>query len=272
MFFTTENVRQLALDALNRCAPDFRPLDTAEATLASFPWKKFIGSQISDQAELSRLNLELDPKGCLGRVALCFAIIEKHFPAEFERFEYGEVTVDWFWLKLMKQWKDHYDPALTPLPEGWVDELLMYEEPHGVVVGKGGYQFDPLSVLMVGQQVWHPGAFTYEPWPAITSAMFVSQSLLAQNPLEKLRLLREAESACPGTCLVKQNRVLPLTMIGCNVEAAGILRNLASVRPSARLFFVLETLFGEKHEACRKIYGDRLWSILRSRLEMEVSP
>ena len=135
-----EATKRKALEVLESLTPNFKPQDTVEETLKSYPWGNLISMHFS-QEELAQINIELDPKSCLGRAALSFAIIEKFFKGESEKYKYGEVLDDWFWNVLMNQWKNYYDPSGQPLPDGWVSELLVYEEPHAVVFGGENYQF-----------------------------------------------------------------------------------------------------------------------------------
>ncbi len=269
MNITTEYTRKVAHASLVKFVPNLKICSTPEATLAASPWKELIQNEPA-HSELATLNFELNPRGCLGRVALCFAIIERFFLTDFERFKYGEVNIDWFWVTLMNQWKNHYSLKSTPVPESWVTELLTYEDPHGIVVGKNAYQFEPLSSMMEDQKIWHVGVSTFDPWPAITSALIVSQVIVTNDLDEKMRLLGEAEKICPNTCIVKQNRIEPLIMLGRDDEAMQVLRELVSRRPSARLFFILETLFGEKHQICDEMYGHRLWEIIKNKLEKDL--
>ncbi len=269
MHIKIEYTRIQAQESLEDIASDFLPNETVEETLENFPWEPFLGGTHS-QEDLCRLNVVIDPKSCLGRVAICFAIIDRFFPTEVEKYQYGEVTVDWFWLVLMNQWKNHYSSDGRELPDGWIDELLMYEEPHGIIVSDHAYQFEPLSIMTGPQNVWHPGASTFSPWSAITSALVVSHAILEQDPQEKIRILDEAEEICPNTCLVKQNRVEPLILLNRYDEAKNYLNEVIALRPNSRSFFVLESFFGEKSEVCQRLYGQRLWGKIRNRLEKEV--
>lgn len=222
-----------------------------------------------NEYELAQMNLELDPRGCFGRIAICFALIERHFADQFQRFAFGEVRKDWFWMNLMHQWTTRYAHAPDSLPSDWIAELLTYEAPHGIVMD-ASYQYDPLSAMVKGRAVRHPETAPYPPWPALTASLLVSKAILASDPYEKLRLLDSAEATCPNMLLVKQNRLEPLILLERQMDVADLLHVLLSRRPTARAFFLSEALFERKYDECVEIYGDKLWNLIKTELERQM--
>jgi hypothetical protein len=263
--------RDRALQTLGHIAPNFKPSPSLESTLSMFPWRSFIENQTQpDQSTLHEYNLALDPRACLGKVALCFAIVERHFPARFEEFSFGEILTDWFQSEIMQQWTTFYRFE-EALPDGWLQELLMYEEPHGVFVHSATKrQFDPLQVMIPNKKVHHPRIKQHNPWSAIASAQLVSRALQEVDPIRQIDLLDEAEEVCPGTCLVQENRVAPLVALEHYSEAYSTLIRFTGIRPTARLFFILETLFGYHHIRRAELYDEKLWEQIKDLLETEV--
>lgn len=262
------DVKAKAIEVLETLTPNFLPKEDIKSTLESYPWPDVVGDNTT-QEELSQINQELNPRSCLGRAALSFAILEKYFKGQADQFEYGEVLEDWFWNTLMTQWRTYYEPKSIPLPEGWVNELLTYEEPHAVMVGRNDFQFEPLSTL-IKKEVRHPKTNSYPIWPAITSAFIVSEAISEKDPMNKLKLLEDAEKICPNTALVKQNRIEPLILLGRDEEARSILKEIIAIKPNSRAFFMLETLFDDKSDMCNNIYTSSLWSQIKDELESEI--
>lgn len=239
-------------------------------TVAAFPWKSLITEHYS-QEELIKLNLKLDPRGCLGRTALCFAICERFFPnVKPVHLESCEIVNDWFHAVLMRQWQKLYEPGDTDPPGTWIDELLMYEEPHTVAM-IFGRQFDPLSVLMDGCEVVHSGIYRFPAWPSVTAGILVSQALSMADPALRVCILDQAEEVCAGLLTVRQARIHALVELGRLDQAHDILLYLAERSPSARTFFVLESLFGEQHPRCPQIYGPELWNLLQKRIQSQIN-
>lgn len=265
---TIEYAKNKALEQLRA----FEPLtveETAVDTLRKFPWGELLRGSY-DQNKLVRLNLDLDPHGCLGRAALCCAIVEQYFRPHMSRaLEYAEICDDWFHYQLMKQWKSVYKSGKVTPPETWLDELLMYEEPHGIILIHGE-QIEPLASLFPDQDVQHFGFYRFPAWEAVTSAMVVSQALSVSDPTQRLDLLSKAELLCPETFLVAQARVQPLVELDRMDEALKTLHRLTKMRSTARVFFVLEEVFSEKHPMSMPKYGPDLWGLLKQRLEREI--
>jgi hypothetical protein len=256
---------EIARAQLQRLSGTFQAKATVLETLTAFPWQQYSTTSF-DQQELSRLNLELDPRTCLGKVALCFAIAEQARTSGAERgYRYGEVREDAFRNILLAQWRNEYSGHAGPPPDGWLKELLMYDEPHGVPVFNG-QQFDPLFVVTGNLKMNHPRIVTSPPWFAVASAMTVAQALQESDMSARLDALDAAELLCPNTVLVKENRLLPLVELNYHSDARRIVRELIEIRPTAAIFNLFEALTGSPHPDRSKLYSDRLWSYIQLEL------
>jgi len=243
------------------------PKDNAYETLVSMDWSKLCQG-FYEQKTLAEMNLELDPKGCLGRTALAAALVEEYFPDT--RLQYAEVNRDYFRDMLLWQWRALYNNLLLP-GDDWIEEFLIYEEPHSVLI-VDGKQFDPLFCVYASQTggsieaLEHPSITSFPLWEAMVAARMTSEAWLIQDKKRKLEKLREAERVCPGTAIVKQNLIEPLldmgTVDGYDEALRGV-RDLCDNRPTVRSFLALEEVFGERHRHSRKdLYDDVLWEIL----------
>lgn len=251
--------------------PAFKPRSTLESTLQMIPWKELCAGNFS-QPEMAELNLRLDPRSCLGRTALMVHISRTYFPDDFPKTRVAEVRSDFFRRLLLNQWGPLFHKDNLP-PESWLAEILMYEEPHAIMV-TNGRQFDPLFYVYSDETrcrtdfLRHPAVREFSPWEAITAFWMVSKAYQIQDAQKRLDLLGEAEIICPDTCLVRQFMVEPilsLDKINGENRARLIVRDLCHQSPSVRQLFVLETLFGEEHNA-KSTYGPDLWPLLEGHL------
>jgi hypothetical protein len=190
----------------------------------------FKQAQTADQDEMIKANLSLADSSCLGRVAQAGAIIEKLFP--LLRLEFGEIWQDrlasWLIEDLAKYPKKKLDP-------GFMQELLMYEEPHAVLVIEG-VQFEPLSnVLEI--EINHPRVQSFPLWEGIASSYLVSLANTQTNQTKRLSLLDQAEKICPNTTLVKENQCESLESLGKLTELKDNLSWLLERRPVARTLY-----------------------------------
>lgn len=192
-------------------------------------------SSTMDQAQVAFWNQNLDKKGCLGRVALAAAIVEKHFPDA--KLEAGEVWQDWLAAVMLSMLKEKPERRFDP---SFMQELLMYEDPHLVLI-VDGVQFEPLS-LELGMDIIHPRVQAFPIWEAIAASILVSQAWMANDPSEKILILKEAERVCPGMAVTRENICEPLEMQGQIDQVIDVLKWVLGRRPTARALYALSAL------------------------------
>lgn len=262
---TIEENRNLAHKNARRfLGAGFEPKDTLPMTLGSLDWRPYvIGSY--NQRELAELNIALNPHGCLGRIAIALATAEIAFPEEAKSIKFGEVVEDFFWHEMMHQWNYKYRFVASSggsLPEGWIRELLMYEEPHGVLV-IDGVQYDPLfSLSNSPQNAKHPKVHSLDPWSAIHCATMVAHASLEPDLRKRLTRLEAAAAACPTMLLPIQNAAevyFRLDMIG---EAGSCIRDVLKWRKTVDGFVMWNLLTGEEHPDRRFLYDEFLWPLV----------
>ena len=204
------------------------PLDT----FASIEFRILV-SQSVNQAEFAKLNLALDPRGCIGRTAIIAAIMEQHFPEL--NLEYGEILIDYFREVMLE--KLGQKPELAKEPT-FISELLMYEEPHGVVAANETIQFEPLSKPF-GKLVNHPEIKALPLWEALAASVSVSEAWLKDDPHEKMSILLKAEDMCPGLPMISENMIESLSLMGKTDEAIELAKQCLQERFCARTLFLL---------------------------------
>lgn len=268
----TESVKEMAMHVLARTlGKKFSPKKNIWETLKSVPWAEMCTGNFT-QAELVLMNMVLDPKSCLGRVALMIALVEKYFPEIMPEVRCAEVKSDLFRKIMLEQWGTIYSERKLP-PKSWFSELLMYEEPHSVL-SVGGRQFDPLFCIYSESTDYplddlaHPAVIEFSPWEAIASFRMVSESFIFMDDQiqSRIKMLEDAERVCSGTLLVKQNLFSSL-LLQDEVEhnkVTGLLIELCKESPNARGFFVLEKFFGKSLPSREEIYNENLWNLLTS--------
>src|SRR6056297_171049 len=232
-----ERLRDLACSKSKQFG--FEVKDTPEKTLWSInfnvPYQDFV-----DQQEMAQANLELDGKSCLGRVAQAAAIVENYFPdtdlqlAEVRKDRLAEMMLG----MLAESPEKKYDPS-------FISELLMYEEPHMVLL-VDGRQFEPLS-LQLGQDIQHPRIEVFPVWEGITASSLTSYAWLEREAESKLEILQEAEKLCPGTTLVSENMCESLEVFGRRKELLEKVAWCVQERPCARNLYVMYALTGDKN-------------------------
>jgi hypothetical protein len=261
MDYTVETARIQAL-TLVRSLNLPRYADPLKA-LRNYPWDFAKGTRV-DQRTLAEWNLELDGRSCLGRVAQAAALLEFQFSNVV--IGYAEVLSDHLKADMLAQVHKSL-PSEPELRSEWLQEVLLYEEPHAVVL-VDGVQFDPLSTIYPAI-ICHPKVQEHRLWDAIASAMTVSKALLEQDPARKWEILEEAERICPGTTLVAENRSGALILLGREDEAAALLKELLIKRPCARTLFCLWLLTnaGEYRRRIDLEYTPYMFEILAQLLE-----
>jgi len=229
---TARNLAYVGIESL-----EYAVRDTPMETLKTVNFGVSAISLQYSQEEFVKLNLSVDRRSCLGRAAQAAAIVEKHFPSA--KVQLGEVRKNYL-AGLMIQIL-HEEP-LKSLDPSFMQELLMYEEPHLVVV-VDGQQFEPLSIQL-GCDIVHPEVATFPIWEGVASAVTVSESHTETNPRKKLDLLWEAEEMCPSMSLVQENICGPMAELG--LDTVGVVDECLRRRPCARTLFVLAVLTGEE--------------------------
>jgi hypothetical protein len=223
-----EKARQLAFSQAEKV--QHQKGENPYVTFSSMEFN-FPQDQVIPQSIIARQNLELDPQSCLGRVAVTAAIMQQCHPES--TLEFGEVLDDFFRNILLDRLKQY---PVFGLDDGFMQELLMYEEPHAVVM-VDGQQFEPLSIEY-GEFVTHAKVEIFPNiWNAIAASATVSEAWWAKDPGEKLRILKIAASLCPGLTLVQENIVGALVMLDDVVSAISILEQLLKRRPCARSLY-----------------------------------
>lgn len=217
-------------------------------SLREIDWNITGGVQPS-QNTIARWNLDLDERGCLGRVAQASAIVARQFPATSPL--YAEVWEDALRNKILKILRivtqgQKPTAGITEL----LEDILTYEEPHAVLM-IGHHQYDPLSGKL-GRDIRHPHVKLFPLWEAIAAARLVSEAYLTKNAAKKFTLLRQAEEICPGTMLVAENKIAALWMARQESNAIRSLRRILEKRPTARCLWALWFLTRDKK------YIDRL--------------
>jgi len=185
-----------------------------------------------NQEEIAKENLVLGLKSCLGQIAVCGAIMEKHFPKE--KIALGEVWEDFFANIMAKKFRQNRDSQYDP---SFMREWLMYEEPHVILV-INGKQFEPLSKFM-GLDVEHPRVQAFPFWEGVAVSRLASVSNCEKDHEERLRLLDLAEEICPGMTLIRENRVQSLVELGMIKEAVECLKWSVERRPNARKLWAI---------------------------------
>lgn len=222
--------------AINQANSMDRPMmgDNLKQALGRLKWSISIGSE--SQEVIGQCNMRLDPKYCLGRTAVTGAWIEKNFPEE-EIF-YGEVTEDFFANILLGTKKYRYE-------DSFLEEVLMYEEPHGVVAFKDGTHYEPIVSALDYEVVGDYHVTNNHPfWDGVVASYLVSFAL--QFPAEssiRLAILELAYKICP-LVVVQENLAGYYIAIGDFETAKQILRRVIALRPHFRSIAVLYLLNG----------------------------
>jgi hypothetical protein len=204
----------------------------AVTLLLNFPFY-FSTNQNINQFQIATYNLELDGRGCLGKVAQAGAAVEKEFPDA--QLMFGEVLEDCFRNILLDILKNEPEQ-----PNSFFDELLMYEEPHSVLL-VDERQFEPLSIPFQ-QNVSHPKVKTFPFWEGVTASRLISKAWLEKNPYRKIRILAEAEKICPEMIATKENLSSYLLLVNEEQEAIRLAEETLAVRPTARSMYFLYLL------------------------------
>jgi len=173
-----EKVRHIAYERI--AEKKYEVFPTPLETLRNLQFKIPCGNSVN-QEKIREANLTMDSYGCLGRVAQSAAIIEKHFPQI--KLEIAEV-----WIDALRNMLLH--PLLITgeiKEESYYEEILMYEEPHAVLL-LNGKQFEPLSVPL-SMDIHHPLVQPFPLWEGIASSHLVSVSQLESSLSRRMVLV-----------------------------------------------------------------------------------
>lgn len=219
---------------------------TALETLKMIKFNIPVGCNLFTQREIAEQNIVLDQVSCLGRVAQSVAIVEKHHSGC--NIEVAEVLEDYFQSIMMRELandsKKSYDDT-------FIQELLLYEEPHSVLV-VNGVQFDPISVMFDADDIVHAKIMSNSSWKSICACVLVAQSHLVDSVQSKMDILVEAERLCPGLLVVAENMIGAHIMLGDVDEAMKMLNQLLTTRTSARTLYCIYLLTNDTN------YRDKL--------------
>jgi hypothetical protein len=205
-----------------------------------------------DQDELVRLNLELDPNYCFGRLAAAAAFVELWFPKA--KLQFGEVLEDVLRNIML-------DDLALPIVESELKELLMYEDPHAVLV-IDGMQFDPVLVKL-DLDIRHPKLGLHPIWEGLTVTWLTQKARMANSLDETMGMLRQAEALCPGTSIVTSYFAELEAKHGTNERAIELLAKANELRLTARGLFVAAALGDEdSFKKFHQIYHPALFRIL----------
>ncbi len=245
-------VRDLAIKMIENGAYSISadPISTLSGINFDIP----VGTYFS-QSDIREMNLGLDERSCLGRLAKAAAIVERNYSGV--ELKFGEVWQDMLATILLDRMREN--PGLKNDPS-YLEEILLYEEPHAVIVVHGK-QYDPLS-KQAGFEIAHPRIENLPLWEGITASYMVSESQLQENPAERLKILEEAEKICPGTTLVRENMINPLVRLGRNDEMVENLNWVIERRPCARNLYAHYVLTEneESNQRLIKTYSEKIIS------------
>lgn len=254
-----EEAKALAENIVRSMNPKTYP--NPEDALKNFPWN-FDTDIEAIQKETAERNLKLDGRSCLGRTAQSAALVELQFPNSVVK--YGEVLSDHLRRDMLAQVNENL-PSDKKLRDEWLKEVLMYEEPHAVII-VDGKQFDPLSTVYP-VEINHPKIQAYPLWEGVASAMKISEAWLEEDPIEKLKILELAEKLCPGTTTVAENMAGAYVLLGREEEATNLMKELLIKRPNARALYFLWISTGD--EQYRKRLDDEYTPYMHEVLKQE---
>lgn len=205
--------------------------DPIEALMA-LDWKFGVGDEPIDQTELMKINLALGPEFCLGRSARAAAFVDKWFPGT--KVQYAEVLSDALRNILLEDIENHKHDL------SYLNEILMYEEPHSVVV-VDGRQFDPIS-KQLGWEVIHPKINCCEVWAGLTSHWLLSKAQGSVCLVEKSSLISQAEELWPEQSFLLETKALMYSDREEFDKSIEYLRMVEPLRPHARQLVTLDRL------------------------------
>lgn len=210
-------------------------------------WVTPEGEPFSD-AEMDKMNISFDERGCFGRAVKAAVLAEQHFPS-VELYA-GEVCEDLFRLLLLDQ----------ATPESWEDEtyiaeILQYENPHLAILTADGKQFDPIfnAISQTPSELKHPKVKQLPLWECLYSSYLISAANIARitDLAAYSELLDAACAACPEMILHQENFISKYAGMGHWGEAIRYATLVAEQRKDARTLWALWAMTGDESYAQR---------------------
>lgn len=199
--------------------------------LKEYPWADIIPvNKQFTQEELRSLNAVFDPRSCFGRIVLALLLVEKYFIGH--SVQLAEVLQDELALRMMRLLEHEDDPKKRMEIS---KELLMYEEPHLVIV-VDGQQFDPLSAL-VGN-IKHPKVLRHDPWSTVVASQLLDVALDSADLEVRLTHLKRVNEMCPNLVFIKEN-LAAVKLLAEDPDYLNYLHEVIQIRPNARLLYML---------------------------------
>jgi len=248
--WSEEHLKNVAIHRL-RAVP-FTPMGTLKETLEIFPWR--FDEESSEDRLINRGIFEVNPGHCFGRSALMHALADSYG----DECYYGEVMLDGladYMIDIIKTALRNrtYDKTM-------LEELFMYEEPHGVIVFLDKSHYDPIS-REIKRNLVHPEVRSHDPWKALFSGILIGLAHNTNDNDEKDEYLSQAEQVCPASVTVREVRVIEDFLRG-RVQVDDLAR-LVSIRPTG-LFLYLYMLQDERTalEIMHERYGDIITGLI----------
>lgn len=223
-----KEVRDFAYQKIIGLSPD--SIDPIEA-LMGLDWDCSTDLTEVTQKDLAAANHRLDERFCLGRAAKAAAFVENWFPTS-ELF-FAEVRQDALRDFMLKKMRDN--PSVSE-----VEELLMYEEPHGIIV-VDNKQFDPLS-KNVGRMIRHPNVAPTSVWEGIACEWLCSKVIFNTDLFDKLGTIELALQLSPNSTNALAIRAASYLELGMDFEAMRDLETVIRLRPNARSMFISQLM------------------------------
>jgi hypothetical protein len=256
--------KQRALSALQSYIPANTTVthDPAKVIemLTSYSWDVTVGAQFT-QADFRRMNAQFDPQGCFGRLVLSCLLVEKFSPGM--PYQAGEVVNDFCKDIILEKLSTETDPVIRM---EMAEELLMYEEPHAVII-IDGVQFDVISTLF-GRNIQHRTVNVVPAWELITASVIVDEALDAgDNPTAKNIHLQRAQLFAPDSKLVLQNMATSALELGNLEEAKALIESYhARFGVCARGLFAFAEVVDGYEETLRQVYPPEVIQLLEDEL------
>jgi hypothetical protein len=219
-------------------------------------WSKYIFAPM-DQQKLQESNKVFDLHSCYGRIVLAVLLVEKYFPDS--KIEIGEVVVDGLAQRMLKKITETTDP--TKKME-IAQEILMYEEPHFIIV-VDGFEFDPISVVM-RHQINHPKVIKHDTWSAITAGYIMNEALCKYDLNARDIDLQMADLFCHLRS-IEQNR-LGVAMAFNPIYSRERAEKFISVYPNARIMYIMWRELG--NTSIFDVYPREVFEALNQEMEV----
>lgn len=217
-------------------------------------------SKIS-QKDLAAANHRLDERFCLGRTAKAGAFVDKWFPGS--ELSFGEVRQDVLRDYMLQMMGDN--PSTSQ-----VEELLMYEEPHGIIV-VDGQQFDPLS-KNVGRMLQHPQVAQAPIWEGIAAEWLGSKVIFNTDLEDKLGTIEYALQLSPNSTNALAIRAANYLEWGMDYEAMRDLETVIQLRPNARSLFIAMVMGSQTAETMLyQTYPEAVIVYLKNELDSAIT-